>query len=162
MISSNKENLEKKIKQHILLALSNLKNTIELKGINFLRSINETISFVLDRLNSPMKNKLKFSKIEESENRKKEIEEMFSQFKILIEIAKSKFIGEQDQLINNYIREVSKIFINRKKENKNKSNKIILGQIENEKLDELKDKKKKFYQTLKKILRISSKKLKKK
>ena len=162
LISSNKENLEKKIKQHILLALSNLKNTIELKGINFLRSINETISFVLDRLNSPMKNKLKFSKIEESENRKKEIEEMFSQFKILIEIAKSKFIGEQDQLINNYIREVSKIFINRKKENKNKSNKIILGQIENEKLDELKDKKKKFYQTLKKILRISSKKLKKK
>ena len=150
LISSNKENLEKKIKQHILLAVSNLKNTIELKGINFLRSINETISFVLDRLNSPMKNKLKYSKIEESENRKKEIEEMFSQFKILIEIAKSKFIGEQDQLINNYIREVSKIFINRKKENKNKSNKIILGQIENEKLDELKDKKKKFYQTLKK------------
>ena len=150
LISSNKENLEKKIKQHILLALSNLKNTIELKGINFLRSINETISFVLDRLNSPMKNKLKYSKIEESENRKKEIEEMFSQFKILIEIAKSKFIGEQDQLINNYIREVSKIFINRKKENKNLSNKIILGQIENEKLDELKDKKKKFYQTLKK------------
>ena len=149
LISSNKENLEKKIKQHILLAVSNLKNTIELKGINFLRSINETISFVLDRLNSPMKNKLKYSKIEESENRKKEIEEMFSQFKILIEIAKSKFIGEQDQLINNYIREVSKIFINRKKENKNKSNKIILGQIENEKLDELKDKKKKFYQTLK-------------
>lgn len=45
---------------------------------------------------------------------------------------------------------MSKIFINRKKENKNKSNKIILGQIENEKLDELKDKKKKFYQTLKK------------
>jgi hypothetical protein len=150
LISSNKENLEKKIKQHILLAVSNLKNTIELKGINFLRSINETISFVLDRLNSPMKNKLKYSKIEESENRKKEIEEMFSQFKILIDIAKSKFIGEQDQLINNYIREVSKIFINRKKENKNKSNKIILGQIENEKLDELKDKKKKFYQTLKK------------
>ena len=150
LISSNKENLEKKIKQHILLAVSNLKNTIELKGINFLRSINETISFVLDRLNSPMKNKLKYSKIEESENRKKEIEEMFSQFKILIEFAKSKFIGEQDQLINNYIREVSKIFINRKKENKNKSNKIILGQIENEKLDELKDKKKKFYQTLKK------------
>ena len=150
LISSNKENLEKKIKQHILLAVSNLKNTIELKGINFLRSINETISFVLDRLNSPMKNNLKFSKIEESENRKKEVEEMFTQFKILIEIAKSKFIGEQDQLINNYIREVSKIFINRKKENKNKSNKIILGQIENEKLDELKDKKKKFYQTLKK------------
>ena len=150
LISSNKENLEKKIKQHILLAVSNLKNTIELKGINFLRSINETISFVLDRLNSPMKNKLKYSKIEESENRKKEIEEMFTQFKLLIEIAKSKFIGEQDQLINNYIREVSKIFINRKKENKNKSNKIILGQIENEKLDELKDKKKKFYQTLKK------------
>ena len=150
LISSNKENLEKKIKQHILLAVSNLKNTIELKGINFLRSINETISFVLDRLNSPMKNKLKYSKIEESENRKKEIEEMFSQFKILIEIAKSKFIGEQDQLINNYIIGVSKIFINRKKENKNKSNKIILGQIENEKLDELKDKKKKFYQTLKK------------
>ena len=150
LISSNKENLEKKIKQHILLAVSNLKNTIELKGINFLKSINETISFVLDRLNSPMKNKLKYSKIEESENRKKEIEEMFSQFKILIEIAKSKFIGEQDQLINNYIREVSKIFINRKKENKNLSNKIILGQIENEKLDELKDKKKKFYQTLKK------------
>ena len=149
LISSNKENLEKKIKQHILLAVSNLKNTIELKGINFLRSINETISFVLDRLNSPMKNKLEYSKIEESENRKKEIEEMFSQFKILIEIAKSKFIGEQDQLINNYIREVSKIFINRKKENENKSNKIILGQIENEKLDELKDKKKKFYQTLK-------------
>ena len=150
LISSNKENLEKKIKQHILLALSNLKNTIELKGINFLRSINETISFVLDRLNSPMKNKLKFSKIEESENRKKEIEEMFSQFKILIEIAKSKFIGEQNQLINNYIGDVDKIFINRKKENKNLSNKIILGQIENEKLDELKDKKKKFYQTLKK------------
>ena len=150
LISSNKENLEKKIKQHILLAVSNLKNTIELKGINFLRSINETISFVLDRLNSPMKNNLKFSKIEESENRKKEVEEMFTQFKILIDIAKSKFIGEQDQLINNYIREVSKIFINRKKENKNKSNKIILGQIENEKLDELKDKKKKFYQTLKK------------
>ena len=150
LISSNKENLEKKIKQHILLAVSNLKNTIELKGINFLRSINETISFVLDRLNSPMKNKLKYSKIEESENRKKEIEEMFSQFKILIEIAKSKFIGEQDQLINNYIIGVSKIFINRKKENKNLSNKIILGQIENEKLDELKDKKKKFYQTLKK------------
>ena len=150
LISSNKENLEKKIKQHILLAVSNLKNTIELKGINFLRSINETISFVLDRLNSPMKNKLKYSKIEESENRKKEIEEMFTQFKLLIDIAKSKFIGEQDQLINNYIREVSKIFINRKKENKNKSNKIILGQIENEKLDELKDKKKKFYQTLKK------------
>ena len=149
LISSNKENLEKKIKQHILLALSNLKNTIELKGINFLRSINETISFVLDRLNSPMKNKLEYSKIEESENRKKEIEEMFTQFKLLIEIAKSKFIGEQDQLINNYIREVSKIFINRKKENENKSNKIILGQIENEKLDELKDKKKKFYQTLK-------------
>ena len=150
LISSNKENLEKKIKQHILLALSNLKNTIELKGINFLRSINETISFVLDRLNSPMKNKLKYSKIEESENRKKEIEEMFSQFKILIEIAKSKFIGEQNQLINNYIGDVDKIFINRKKENKNLSNKIILGQIENEKLDELKDKKKKFYQTLKK------------
>ena len=149
LISSNKENLEKKIKQHILLAVSNLKNTIELKGINFLRSINETISFVLDRLNSPMKNKLKYSKIEESENRKQEVEDMFTQFKILIEIAKSKFIGEQDQLINNYIREVSKIFINRKKENKNKSNKIILGQIENEKLDELKDKKKKFYQTLK-------------
>ena len=149
LISSNKENLEKKIKQHILLAVSNLKNTIELKGINFLRSINETISFVLDRLNSPMKNKLEYSKIEESENRKKEIEEMFTQFKLLIEIAKSKFIGEQDQLINNYIREVSKIFINRKKENENKSNKIILGQIENEKLDELKDKKKKFYQTLK-------------
>ena len=150
LISSNKENLEKKIKQHILLAVSNLKNTIELKGINFLRSINETISFVLDRLNSPMKNKLKYSKIEESENRKQEVEDMFTQFKILIEIAKSKFIGEQDQLINNYIREVSKIFINRKKENKNLSNKIILGQIENEKLDELKDKKKKFYQTLKK------------
>ena len=150
LISSNKENLEKKIKQHILLAVSNLKNTIELKGINFLRSINETISFVLDRLNSPMKNKLKYSKIEESENRKQEVEDMFTQFKILIDIAKSKFIGEQDQLINNYIIGVSKIFINRKKENKNKSNKIILGQIENEKLDELKDKKKKFYQTLKK------------
>jgi len=149
-ISSNKENLEKKIKQHILLAASNLKNTIEMKGINFLRSINETISFVLDRLNSPMKSKFKFSKIEESENRKKEVEEMFSQFKVLIQFAISKFKGEQEQLINNYIREVKNIFINRKKENKNLSNKIILGQIENEKLDELKDKKKKFYQTIKK------------
>ena len=145
MIESNKENLEKSIKSHMLLAISNLKNTIETKGINFISSINITINFILKKLNSPMKNKMKYSKIDESEKRKNEIEEMFEQFRGLIDIDVSNYLSKQENIIDNYIREANNIFINKRKQNKILSNKIILGEIENQILDNLKNEKKNFY-----------------
>jgi len=150
MIESNKQNLDKCIKAHILSAISNLKYSIEVKGINFLRGINNTLSFILDKLNSPMKKNLKFSKIEESENRKKEIEKMFEQFKILITFVISSYRREQDTIIDSYIKDINKLFNNKKNENTNISNKIILGRIENEQLDKLKESKRKFYQKMSK------------
>ena len=145
MIESNKENLEKSIKSHMLLAISNLKNTIETKGINFISSINITINFILKKLNSPMRNEMKYSKIDESEKRKNEIEEMFEQFKGLIDIDVSNYLSKQENIIDNYIREANNIFINKRKQNKILSNKIILGEIENQILDNLKNEKKNFY-----------------
>lgn len=145
MIESNKENLEKSIKSHMLLAISNLKNTIETKGINFISSINITINFILKKLNSPMRNKMKYSKIDESEKRKNEIEEMFEQFRGLIDIDVSNYLRKQENIIDNYIREANNIFINKRKQNKILSNKIILGEIENQILDNLKNEKKNFY-----------------
>ena len=144
MIESNKENLEKSIKSHMLLAISNLKNTIETKGINFISSINITINFILKKLNSP-RNEMKYSKIDESEKRKNEIEEMFEQFRGLIDIDVSNYLSKQENIIDNYIREANHIFINKRKQNKILSNKIILGEIENQILDNLKNEKKNFY-----------------
>jgi hypothetical protein len=129
----------------MLLAISNLKNTIETKGINFISSINITINFILKKLNSPMRNKMKYSKIDESEKRKNEIEEMFEQFRGLIDIDVSNYLSKQENIIDNYIREANHIFINKRKQNKILSNKIILGEIENQILDNLKNEKKNFY-----------------
>ena len=149
-IYSNKKQLELKIKDHILLSIENLEKNIENKGFNFLKNINNTISFVLQKLYNPKKNKSKYSKIEQSEKRKKEIEEIFTQFKIIIQYQFNNYISKEEENINKYIKEINDLFIEKRKKQNNKlSNKIILGQIEKEKIDELKNNKKKFYDKMK-------------
>ena len=48
------------------------------------------------------------------EKRKNEIEEMFEQFRGLIDIDVSNYLSKQENIINNYIREANHIFINKK------------------------------------------------
>ena len=148
MIQSNKKKLDEKIKSHLKSSLTNMDNIIKTKGINFLLNINDTISFVLDKLNSPKSNNFKYSKIQASTKNEKEINEMFEQHKALINITIDKNIEEQNILIIDYIKNINDIFNNRKKIYKNLQNRQILGQIENEHLDILKDIKKKFYQSM--------------
>ena len=58
MIDSNMQKLREKIKSHIESSLFNMDNIIKTKGINFLLNINDTLSFVLDKLNSPARGNL--------------------------------------------------------------------------------------------------------
>ena len=126
-----------------------MEKNIENKGINFLKNINNTINFVLKRLDNPKKNKMKYSKIEQSEKRKKEIENIFIQFKGIIKYQFNYYLVKEDENINKYIKEINELFEKKIKEKNNLSNKIILGQIEKEKIDELKMNKKKFYDEMK-------------
>ena len=135
MIDSNMQKLREKIKSHIESSLFNMDNIIKTKGINFLLNINDTLSFVLDKLNSPARGNLKYSKIDASKIIQEEINEMFVQHKALNEITINKNINDQNLLINNYITNIDQLFINRRRENKNLPNKEILGQIERENLD---------------------------
>ena len=148
-IYSNKKELMMKIKQHIELSIQNMKKNIENKGINFFKNINNTISFVLKKLDNPKKNIMKYSKIEQSEKRKNEIEAIFTQFKLIIECQFQNYIVKEDKNINKYIIEINRLFINSKEKNNTLSNKIILGRIEKEKIDELKKNKKEFYDEMK-------------
>ena len=148
-IYSNKKELTIKIKEHIILSIENMKKNIENKGINFLKNINNTISFVLKKLDNPKKNKMKYSKIGQSEKTKKEIEEIFTQFKLLINCQFQNYLVKENENIDKYIKEINNLFIKKKGEKNALSNKIILGQIEKEKIDELKKKKKKFYDEMK-------------
>ena len=148
MIDSNMQKLREKIKSHIESSLFNMDNIIKTKGINFLLNINDTLSFVLDKLNSPARGNLKYSKIDASKIIQEEINEMFVQHKALNEITINKNINDQNLLINNYITNINQLFINRRRENKNLPNKEILGQIERENLDILKENKKGFYQSM--------------
>ena len=148
MIDSNMQKLREKIKSHIESSLFNMDNIIKTKGINFLLNINDTLSFVLDKLNSPAQKNLKYSKIDASKIIQEEINEMFVQHKALNEITINKNINDQNLLINNYITNIDQLFIKRKRENRNLPNKEILGQIERENLDILKENKKVFYQSM--------------
>ena len=153
-IYSNQKELMMKIKQHIELSIQNMKKNIENKGINFFKNINNTISFVLKKLDNPKKNKMKYSKIEQSEKRKNEIEKMFIQFKMLSDYDFDNYIVKENININKYINEIDSLFLKRKKEKNDLSNKIVLGQIENDKIKELKENKKKFYNEMKDHFKI--------
>ena len=111
--------VREKIKSHIESSLFNMDNIIKTKGINFLLNINDTLSFVLDKLNSPARGNLKYSKIDASKIIQEEINEMFVQHKALNEITINKNINDQNLLINNYITNINQLFINRRRENKN-------------------------------------------
>ena len=148
-INSNKKLLEMKIIKHILLSIENVKKNIENKGINFIKNIHQTISFVLKKLDNRKNNEMKDSKVEKSEKNKKEIENIFSQFKEIINCEFINYLDKENQNINKYKDEIDQLFIQRKKENENLSNKMILGQIEKEKIVELKENKKKFYDEMK-------------
>ena len=149
LINSNIINLEMKIKEHILLSIENLEKNIENKGINFLKNINNTINFILKKLDNPKKSEMKYPKIEQSEKRKKEIENIFLQFKGIIKYQFNHYLVKEDENINKYINELDKVFKEKIKENNNLSYKVILGQIEKEKIVELKKNKKKFYDEMK-------------
>lgn len=149
-IYSNNKELKLKIKEHFQLAIENMKKNIEIKGIHFLRNINNTISFILTKLNNPKKSKMKYSKIEQSEKRKKEIEKIFTQFKLIIDCQFQNYIEKEAKNIDKYKFEINDLFLNRKNNNDNLSNKVILGQIEKEKIDQLKKNKTDFYDRMKK------------
>ena len=156
MILSNKKKLDEKIKSHLKSSLFNLDNNIKSKGINFLLNINDTLSFVLKKLNpseeEKQKNdfKISYSKIDASKKIEKDINERFIQHKGLINFAIQKNINDQNNLINNYINKLHETFVKRKKENENLKNRDILGQIEKEYLNILKENKKDFYRSMEK------------
>ena len=149
LINSNIIELKQKILEHILLSIENLEKNIENKGMNFLKNINNTINFVLKRLDNPKKNKMKYSKIDQSEKREKEIQNIFLQFKGIIKYQFQNYIIKEEENINKYIKELYKLFEEKIKGNNNLSNKIILGQIEKEKIDELKKNRMHFYGEMK-------------
>ena len=156
MILSNKKKLDEKIKSHLKSSLFNLDNNIKSKGINFLLNINDTLSFVLKKLNpseeEKQKNdfKISYSKIDASKEIEKDINKRFIQHKGLINFAIQKNINDQNNLINNYINKLHETFVKRKKENENLKNRDILGQIEKEYLNILKENKKDFYRSMEK------------
>ena len=145
LINSNKIILEQKIIKLILSSIMNLKKNIENKGINFLKNINNTINFVLKRLDNPKKFEMKYSKIEQSKKRQEEIKNIFNQFKGIIQFEFENYLNKEEKNINNYINKINELFEEKNKENNNSSNKEILGQIEKEKIAELKMNKKQFY-----------------
>ena len=149
LINSNIINLEMKIIEHILLSIENMEKNIENKGINFLKNINNTINFILKKLDNPKKNKMKYPKIEQSEKRRNEIKNIFLQFKGIIKYQFNHYLVKEDENINKYIIELDKVFKEKNEENNNLSNKQILGQIEKEKIEELKKNKKTFYDEMK-------------
>ena len=149
LINSNIIELKQKILEHMLLSIENLEKNIENKGMNFLKNINNTINFVLKRLDNPKKTKMKYSKIEQSEKKKNEIQNIFVQFKGIIKYQFQNYIFKEDENINKYTKELDKLFEEKIKGNNNLSNKIILGQIEKEKIDELKKNKMHFYGEMK-------------
>jgi len=149
IINSNIIELKQKFLEHILLSIENLEKNIENKGMNFLKNINNTINFVLKRLDNPKKTKMKYSKIDQSEKKKKEIQNIFVQFKGIIKYQFQNYIVKEDENINKYTKELNKLFEEKIKGNNNLSNKIILGQIEKEKIDELKKNKMHFYGEMK-------------
>ena len=156
MILSNKKKLDEKIKSHLKSSLFNLDNNIKSKGINFLLNINDTLSFVLKKLNpseeEKQKNdfKISYSKIDASKEIEKDINKRFIQHKGLINFVIQKNINDQNNLINNYINKLHETFVKRKKENENLKNRDILGQIEKEYLNILKENKKDFYRSMEK------------
>jgi hypothetical protein len=157
LIKSNIKILEEKIKEHFLYSIENMKNNIEYKGINFLKNINNTINYVLKRLDNKKKNKNKFkySKIEESIKRKEEINNIFNQFKEIIKCELNNYLNKEDNNINKFTNEINELFEKKKnKENNNLTNKIILGQIEKEKINELKMNKTKFFEEMKEHFKI--------
>ena len=149
IINSNIIELKQKFLEHILLSIENLEKNIENKGMNFLKNINNTINFVLKRLDNPKKTKMKYSKIDQSEKKKKEIQNIFVQFKGIIKYQFQNYIVKEDENINKYTKELDKLFEEKIKGNNNLSNKILLGQIEKEKIDELKKNKMHFYGEMK-------------
>ena len=149
LINSNIIELKQKILEHMLLSIENLEKNIENKGMNFLKNINNTINCVLKRLDNPKKTKMKYSKIEQSEKKKNEIQNIFVQFKGIIKYQFQNYIFKEDENINKYTKELDKLFEEKIKGNNNLSNKIILGQIEKEKIDELKKNKMHFYGEMK-------------
>ena len=92
---------------------------------------------------------MKYSKIEQSEKKKNEIQNIFVQFKGIIKYQFQNYIFKEDENINKYTKELDKLFEEKIKGNNNLSNKIILGQIEKEKIDELKKNKMHFYGEMK-------------
>lgn len=103
IINSNIIELKQKFLEHILLSIENLEKNIENKGMNFLKNINNTINFVLKRLDNPKKTKMKYSKIDQSEKKKKEIQNIFVQFKGIIKYQFQNYIVKEDENINKYI-----------------------------------------------------------
>ena len=150
LIDSNKNKLEQNIISHLKSSILIMQNIIKAKGINFLIHINDTISFILEKLDSKLKTTLNYEKVQQNENLKKEINDKFKKLKDLIFEAIEKNKAEQESMIDKYIREVNDLFVNRKRENMNLENKKILGQIERETLDKLKENKNIFYQSLEK------------
>ena len=144
LINSNKIILEQKIIKLILSSIVNIKKNIENKGINFIKNINNTINFVLKKLDNPKKIQMKYSKIEQSNKRQEEIKNIFNQFKGIIQFEFENYLNKEEKNINNYINKINELFEKKIKENNNSSNKEILGQIEKEKIAELKTNKKIF------------------
>lgn len=143
LLFSNIKNLKEKIKFHIESSISNVKNNIEQKGINFIRNINDTIRYILNRLEKPS---VKIYK--EPMDKREKINKEFENFNSNIKTIYNNYLADQDNFINSYIRDIDNIFMNRQIGFQNVSNKTILGRIENEKIEEMQRQKYYFYKAM--------------
>ena len=148
LLESNKNKLEEKIILHLKSSLIIMRNIIKVKGINFLLNINDTIRFILENLDNNLQTNQKYKKIDEVKKIKEEIINKFKKQKELIDNAFEKNKKEQELMINKYIEEVDGLFVNRKRNNMDLENRKVLGQIEQETLNKLKENKNIFYQEL--------------
>jgi hypothetical protein len=110
LINSNIKKLKQKIIEHILLSIENMKKNIENKGINFLKNINNTINFVLKRLDNPKKYEMKYSKIEQSNKIKEEIKNIFNQFKAIIQFQFENYLNKENKNIDEFNNEINDLF----------------------------------------------------
>ena len=111
-------------------------------------NINDTIRFILENLDNNLQTNQKYKKIDEVKKIKEEIINKFKKQKELIDNAFEKNKKEQELMINKYIEEVDGLFVNRKRNNMDLENRKVLGQIEQETLNKLKENKNIFYQEL--------------